>query len=42
VQLGSPFTQLAKSLIFDRSASVQLLPLNAETHASLLKEIEGN
>jgi hypothetical protein len=42
VQLGSPFTQLAKSLIFDRSASVQLLLLNAWTQESLLNGIAGS
>jgi hypothetical protein len=42
VQLGSAWTQLAKSLIFCRSASEQLLLLNAVVHESLLNGMLGN
>ena len=39
--MGSPFTQLAKSLIFCRSASEQLLLLSAETQTFLSKGTES-
>ena len=42
VQFEALFTQFAKLLIFCRSASVQVLPLNACTQALWSKGIAGN